>query len=111
MSVLPFIVMIDIVVIGKGPTEISATEITQEILIFSSALLFLIGAWKRPKSCGFLVLVAGFFGCLFIRECSDLFYRISPGFWVFPAILLAAISLLLFDPLSRHHCQGYGRLC
>ena len=94
MSAVPFIVMIDITVIGEGPKEISLTEFTQEALILSSALLFFVGARRRPKYSGFLVLVGGFFGCMCIRECSDLFYSISRNFWVFPAILLAAIALL-----------------
>ena len=95
MVAVPAIVMIDTLVIGNGITEIAITEVTQEVLILASAILFGIGAWQRPKSRGFLVLVTGLFGCMFIRECDFIFNRIATGFWVYPAILLAAVALLI----------------
>jgi hypothetical protein len=94
MVAVSLIVMIDTLVIGNGTKEISITEITQEALILSSAILFGIGAWQRPNSRGFLVLVAGLFGCMFIRECDFFLNRIASGFWVYPAVLLAAAALV-----------------
>ena len=94
MAVVPLIVVIDTVVIGHGTQEISVTECKQGALILLSAILFGIAAWKRPKSRGFLVLFAGFFGCMFIRECDFLFEKIARGFWVYPAILLAVSTIL-----------------
>jgi len=97
---VPVIVAIDTVVIGHGITEISITEITQGALILSSAILFGIGAWQRPNSRGFLVLVAGLFGCMFIRECDFFLNKITHGFWVYAAILLS-ITVLLYSISCR----------
>jgi hypothetical protein len=94
MIAVPVIVAIDAVVIGHGTPEISITELTQEALILLSAILFGIGAWQRPKSRGCLVLVAGLFGCMFIRECDAYLDNITHGFWFYPAILLAVTTIL-----------------
>lgn len=80
-------------VIG-GNSEDTLTQYAQEGLLLLSAALFCISAWRRPESRGFLVLVAGFFGCMFIRELNNLLDHIAPGFWVYPAVLLAVISMV-----------------
>jgi len=93
MIATPAIVMLDVVIIGHGIPESSFTEIAQEALILMSSLIFAYDAWKSTQARGFLVLVAGFFGCMFIRECDALFDNITKGFWLYPALMLAFGSI------------------
>jgi len=93
MIIVPVLVALDVVVIGHGLPELSFTEISQELLILMSALIFAYDARYRIQERGFLVLVAGFFGCMFIRECDALLDNIVHGFWVYPAFLLAFGSI------------------
>lgn len=86
-------VYIDIVVMGHELADRSVTEDIQEILILLSALMLLYGAWRLPASRGFLVLVAGFFACMLIREFDELLNSISHGFWIYPALLIAIVSI------------------
>ncbi|MFC1467964.1 hypothetical protein ACFLQY_04695 [Verrucomicrobiota bacterium] len=94
MLSVPIIIGIDSLVIGHGTSETSITELMQEALILLSAVLCGISAWKRPQSRGFLALAAGFFGCMFIRECDAFFDKIAHGFWVYPAITFALATTL-----------------
>ena len=80
--------------IGHGVTEHSLTELAQEALILISAILFWVGARQHPTVRSLLVLFAGLFGCMFIRELDALFDKIFHGFWIYPALLLAAGTIL-----------------
>jgi hypothetical protein len=91
---ISLIITIDAGIILEGASEHSVTEYTQEGLILLSAILFGVGAWRRPESRGFLVLVAGLFGCMFVRELDHLLDRVVHGFWVYPAVLLAVTSIV-----------------
>ena len=99
LASIRLIITIDGEIILAGASENSVTEYTQEGLILLSASLFGLGAWRRPESRGFLVLVAGLFGCMFVREFDNHLDRIAHGFWVYPAVLLAVTSIV------------YARLC
>jgi hypothetical protein len=90
---VPLIVFVDSRILCDGVSELSITEITQEALILFSAILFWVEAWRRPQARGFLVLVGGFFACMFIRELDSLFDLIHPEFWVYPACLTTIISI------------------
>lgn len=94
----PLAVYLDIVMIGHGVPEASVTEFIQETLILASAMAFWACAWRNPGARGFLVLVAGFFSCMLIRELEGLLDAIWKGFWVWPAFLVAAgsVSYVLF---------------
>ena len=80
--------------IRNGITENSITELMQEALILISAILFWVGAWRYPTVRSLLVLFAGLFGCMFIRELDALFDKIFHGFWIYPALLLSAGTIL-----------------
>ena len=97
---VPVIVVIDAIVIGHGTPEISFTEFVQEGLLLFSTILIGIAAWQRPNSRGFLVLVAGLLGCMFIRENDGALDVINHGFWIYPAIILA-ISAILYSLYCR----------
>lgn len=86
-AILPAItIYIDIVILDNGVGEISITEISQETFLFISAMIFWYGAYKKPTMRGFLVLVAGFFTAMFIREMDAFLDEISHGFWFYLAL-------------------------
>lgn len=90
----PLIIATDVLIIGhKGIPETSVTELMQELLLLISAVLFGLCALRIPDSRGFLVLVSGFFACLFIRELDAYFDKIDHGFWRWPALSIAAAAI------------------
>ena len=94
LALLPTVsVYIDVVVIGNDVGELSVTEITQELLILTTTLITWYGARKHPDRRGLLVLMAGFFSCIFIRELDGILDYIWHGFWFWPAILMALTSI------------------
>lgn len=93
MLITPIIVAIDLMNRGGGIRETSLTEFTQEAAIIISAIIFAIGAYRRPYARGCLTLIAGFMGCIAIRELDMYFDLISHGFWLYPALLLAAACI------------------
>lgn len=94
---VPLAVYLDVVVLGHGMPEIGVTEISQEILIFLSATLFVVAAIRERAQRGFLFLVAGAFYWAFVRELDFVFDQVSPGFWKIPAtgVVVAAFLLAL----------------
>ncbi len=93
--VVPAMVYFDIAVLGNTVGEVSATEITQELLVFMTASIFWYKAYREPAARGFWVLVAGFFTCILIREMDFLLDGIVHGFWVWPGTLVAVVSIFL----------------
>lgn len=81
--------------------EVSITQISQAILLLSSAFIFWLYAYKTPDSRGFCVLVAGFFSCMLIRELDGLFDYIYHGFWFWPAMLLSTSCILYASTLGK----------
>lgn len=102
LALLPVIsIYTDVVVLKNNVGEISVTEITQETLLLASALFFGYAAIKKPNMRGFLVLVAGFFGALFIREMDAFLDNIWHGFWFWPALLVALVSIFYARFLAK----------
>lgn len=94
LAILPMIsVYIDVVFLGNGVGEISVTEFTQEALLLFAVIIFWYGAWKKPSSRSFLVLVAGFLSSMFIREMDAFLDEVWHGFWFWPALLMALASI------------------
>ncbi len=100
ITAVPAIVALDIEVFLHRSSEVSVTELTQETLIFLSAIMFGIVAWRQPDSRGWLVLVAGLFACMFIREMDHWLDKVSKGFWVYSA-MLTAISAIMYSVRQR----------
>ncbi|MGD9265112.1 MAG: hypothetical protein PVJ71_04965 [Lysobacterales bacterium] len=98
MVAVPLVVALDVMAFKHGVQEISATEFAQEGLLLLSAVLLALTARARPDARGFLVLVAGFFSVMLIREADMFFDFISQGFWVYPAL---AVSVGVIAYASR----------
>jgi hypothetical protein len=96
LSLLPAVfVYIDFKVINSGISEVSLTEISQEILLLATALIFFHGARKKPDARGFLLLSGGFFSCMFIRELDAFLDMVWHGFWLWPALFTALSSIMV----------------
>jgi len=94
MTSIRLMTLIDRETFLAGASEDTVIQYAQESFLLLSAILFSLSAWRRPESRGFLVLVAGFFGCMFIREFNNFLDNIADGFWVYPAVLLAVTSIV-----------------
>lgn len=74
-------------------TESSPIEYLEQGLLSLNIVFFLIIATNQPSYRRVALLIAGFFSCMLIRELDTFFDEILHGFWKYPAILLAAITL------------------
>lgn len=88
------VIYLDVAIFKNNVGEISATEILQEMALFAISALFFWQAKAHPALRGGMVLVGGFFGCMFIRELDALFDLIHYGAWVYFASLLAVLCVL-----------------
>lgn len=100
--VLPFILIsllsvgvittinIDYFLLENNLSERSLTELFQQLLLLASVAIFIWSATKVEESRTLFILVAGFFGCMFLRELDYYFDMIVHGFWFYPTILLAS---------------------
>ena len=76
------------VTVHQNIVENSFVEFGQEWLLFATTALF---AWQAiAKRQGGLWLVAGFFGCMFIRELDAYFDMIVHGAWKYFALVVIA---------------------
>ena len=87
-------VAVDVLVFGHGLSEFSLSETAQHSLLLACVALFVADAVRRPGSRAFSILAAGFFACLLVRELDVFLDWIRHGFWIWPAGLLAAASVL-----------------
>jgi len=90
------VINIDYFFLENNLSEQSLTEILQQLLLFASVAIFAWSACKEQESRTFFILVAGFFGCMFLRELDYYFDMIVHGFWFYPTLLLA-ISVIIYS--------------
>ncbi|MCJ8296718.1 MAG: hypothetical protein MJK15_20170 [Colwellia sp.] len=114
LLVLPFIVIsllsagvittinIDYFVLENNLSEQSLTELFQQLLLLASAAIFIWSSTKVAESRTFFILVAGFFGCMFLRELDFYFDMIVHGFWLYPTLLLAS-SVIIYSVKHSEH--------
>ena len=95
LLMIPIIAGIDAIITNEGINEISITEAIQELLILLSAISCGIAAYKYQNSRGLMTLLAGLFGCMLIRELDNFLDHIAHGFWLYPALTLAFVSILI----------------
>ncbi len=74
--------------------EESFTEGAQLVFILFTIITFVRLAQLRPDLKHAAILIAGFFGTIFIRELDALFDLIVHGFWKYPALLIAIAALV-----------------
>ncbi|WP_077530227.1 hypothetical protein [Vreelandella utahensis] len=99
VAIVPFALYLDFAVIGHGVPDASVTETLQELILLAVVGSVLYAGYRRPEERGFLVLAAGLFGCMLLRELDYLFDYIWQGFWVWP-VLLTFVAATLF---ARKH--------
>lgn len=95
MLLAPLAVTIDVVLLRHGLPESGMTELLQAALILLSALLCAKGAVRISEKRGFLILVAGFFFSMFIREFDYLLNRLHDNLWQYCVLAVFLASLLL----------------
>ena len=84
----------DLIYLKQGIGETSLTEYFQELILLLSALSFAYTAYQEPSIRHFCTLVAGFFGCMFIRELDGLLDLVFHGFWIIPVLILTAACVI-----------------
>lgn len=94
MIAVPLVIAIDVVWLGHGVTEHSVTEFSQAGLLLVSLILIFATAWQNPDSRGFLVLVAGLFAAMFIREADIYFDLLAKGSWLYPALAVSLVAIV-----------------
>lgn len=87
-------VALDLRWLHNGVGEISITELLQEGVLLAIVIGLYCKGRALPEVRAFLWLLAGFFGCLLIRELDVFFDEIRHGFWIYPTLLLAMTTLL-----------------
>ncbi|GAA3606139.1 hypothetical protein GCM10023078_36540 [Gibbsiella greigii] len=75
--------------------ELSITEVSQELILAVIVGINVFQAVRHKEKTRISVLIAGFFGCMLIREMDFLFDAIAFGSWVWFALAVAALSLFL----------------
>ena len=100
---VPVAIWADMRLFNDGYSEMPCTELSQEIFVLISALIFAVEASRRAHARGFLILVAGFFASLLVREGDAYLDRwVFQSFWIWPASLIAISS----NPIAP---VAYGR--
>jgi hypothetical protein len=89
--------------------EAGPLEFTQSFLLAASAALYFFEAYRRPDLRPALVLVAGFFTCMLIREQDYFLDFIQHGCWVYPALATAGLCLLYAGLNLRRTIAGLER--
>jgi len=90
------VINIDYFFLENNLSEQSLTEVLQQLLLLASVAIFSWSAYKEEESRTFFILVAGFLGCMFLRELDYYFDMIVHGFWFYPTLLLA-ISVIIYS--------------
>ena len=95
MLVPPLFIWIDFAVLHTNSSEYSLTELTQEFLILICIIILSVRAYKAKENKGFLVLLAGLFAAMFIREGDFLWDKIMRGLWTILALCALLVSALI----------------
>ena len=85
---------IDVKWLNDTVQEISVTEVAQELILAAIVAIFIFLAIRDRASRNLSILIAGFFGCMLIREMDFAFDALAHGAWVWFALLTTLVSLL-----------------
>ena len=98
-------------------SESMAMEIAQELVLFLIVAINVVRAARDPGTRPGLLLVAGFFACLLIRELDFVFDRVRHGFWFFCVlgIFIVCVGQALKTPTKSvsalaSYCRNEGFL-
>lgn len=113
---VPGVVYLDAVVLFDNMSEQSVTEALQSVLLVLSASLFAMGARRQPHAAGYLGLMTTLFVIMLVRENDGHLDHIRQGFWIFPALAIAAYGAYwvwqrreaLRTPFLNHSASGRG---
>jgi len=78
---------------GTAISEKSITECVQQILLGITTIAFFRISIENSQLKHAALLISGFFLVLFIRELDFWFDYIEHGFWIYPALITAAIAI------------------
>ncbi len=95
LAAVPFVVYLDTNVLGEEMSEESLTELLHNIGAFIAMVCFYRGAQTHPDKRAFLVLGGTLFAILSIRELDFLFDYITHGFWLYPALAVLALGIII----------------
>lgn len=83
----------DYIWLGNNIGEKSVTEMMQLLmLVITTVCFYRLISVASVKSAA--ILVSGFFSVLMIRESDGFFDQIVHGFWVYPALVMTAITVI-----------------
>ncbi|QTL97432.1 hypothetical protein GM661_05265 [Iocasia frigidifontis] len=105
VTVILQVFFIDLLVLKNFITENSLTEIAQELILGIIISLFIYIAWLCPKLKYGMLVIAGFFACLLIREMDFLTDKISISWFYF---VLAVVLGCLFLAIKYYESVIYG---
>ena len=91
---VPGLALVDAQLTGGGPSEASATEIAQELLLLISAVMFWSAATRNRAMRPILLLASGLFATMLVRELDHFWDQVTHGFWVYPAVMVAAVAII-----------------
>lgn len=90
---VPALAVFDAQWAGKVSSEASATELAQECLLLLSAVMFARAASRHVAMRPILLLAAGLFATMLVRELDAFWDLVRHGFWVYPATAVAAVAI------------------
>lgn len=88
-------IFIDVLWLHTPVKEISLTEISQELFLLANVAIFIYCARRSPGMRGGLLLIAGFYAALLIRELDGFFDMLHHGAWLWFALASTALFLIL----------------
>lgn len=104
------LVIFDIAVFDLDCDERGVVEVAQALMLLTIFALMTVAAFRRPDLRGGLVLIAGFFLDMFIRENDGFLDRIRHGCWIYPALLAAAVAILIAVRYRDRVIPAFARL-
>ena len=106
---VPALALFDAQFISSGSSEASATEIAQELLLLISAVMFWSVATRSVEMRPILMLAAGLFATMLVRELDHFWDKVSHGFWVYPAMMVAAIAIISVGQQSTSVLSSWAK--
>lgn len=109
LSAMMGLIFIDVRWMNDAVHETSFTEVGQEVILLAIALLYFARAWRQASIRPLYVLVGGFFSCMLIRELDFLFDELSHGSWVWFALAITLVCVLIALRHPRRMISGLAQ--